>query len=560
MKKMTTLLAALCGLSLAAFAQTADTIYHGGPIVTVNDAQPSAEALAVKDGKILAVGKKDDVLKTKGEATRVVDLGGKTLLPGFVDGHCHFNGLGAQAIFANLLAAPDGTANTIEGLLAKLNEFAAGPDVKRTGWIVGMGYDDALLGRHPTAEDLDKVSTEVPVIAIHISAHFCVVNSVGLKKFGYDASSENPVGGVIRRKEGSKEPNGVLEELAAIPKFLPIIAPSTPEHADYFMKKGLELVKSYGYTTVQEGRAFTNVHQSLSAAAEKGMFDIDVVSYIDYTDVSPLESAWYSRKYKNNYRIGGVKITLDGSAPGRTAWITKPYLLPPDGQKAGYKGYPAIPKDIIVRRVFERAYENGWQVLCHANGDAAVDQMLNAVKPTHAKHGPGDRRHVLIHGVLMRAEQLDTCKELQLVPSLFPMHTFYWGDWYYKILGEDAAQKIAPMGSVLKTGMIGTSHSDAPVALPNLFQVMWATVNRVSRSGKIIGPDERVTPIEALKMITLWGAWQHFEEKTKGSLETGKLADMIIVSDNPITCDPMAINRIVVLETIKEGKTVYSRK
>jgi hypothetical protein len=489
-----------------------------------------------------------------------VDLGGKTLLPGFVDGHCHFNGLGAQAVFANLLAEPDGTANTMETLLAKRKEFAAGPDVKRAGWIVGMAYDDSLLGRHPTADDLDKVSTEVPVLAVHISAHFCVMNHAGLKKFGYDASSKDPVGGIIRRKAGSQEPNGVLEELAAIPKFLPIVSPSTPENAEYFLKKGGELVKSFGYTTVQEGRAFTSVHNVLAAAAAKGAFDVDIVSYIDYTDLSPMKSGWYSRDCKQHYRIAGVKITLDGSAPGRTAWVTEPYLLPPEGQKPGYKGYPAIPDAGVVRGVFDQAYADGWQVLAHANGDAAADQLMEAVRVAHKKYGPGDRRHVLIHCVLMRPDQLDTCKELQIVPSLFPMHTFYWGDWYRPIIGPEAAQRIAPMGSVLKKGMIGTSHSDAPVALPNLFQVMWATVNRVSRTGSVVGPAERVTPLEALKMITLWGAWQHFEEKTKGSLETGKLADLIIVSGNPITCDPMVINRIVVLETIKEGKTVYTRK
>jgi hypothetical protein len=139
------------------------------------------------------------------------------------------------------------------------------------------------------------------------------------------------------------------------------------------------------------------------------------------------------------------------------------------------------------------------------------------------------------------------------------MHTFYWGDWYDQIIGPGLAQQISPMRSVLDAGMIATSHTDAPVALPNLMQVMWATVNRTSRSGKVMGPDERLTPDEALKSITLWGAYQHFEETTKGSLEPGKLADMVILSDNPLTIDPMKINTIVVLETIKEGSTVYRR-
>lgn len=560
MKQSITLLITFYGLSLASLAQTADTIYRGGPIVTVNDAAPTAEALAVKDGKILAVGKEDDVMKTKSDSTKLVDLGGKTLAPGFVDGHSHFSSFGSQAVFANLLAPPDGTVESIEDVVTKLKEYATGPDVKRTGWIIGMGYDDALLGRHPDADDLDKVSTEVPVLAVHISGHFCTVNHIGLKKFGYDASSEDPSGGIIRRKPGGREPNGVLEELAAFPKFIPVITPSGAENTDYFMRKGIELAKSFGYTTAHEGRAFVNTHESLAAYASKGGFDIDVLAYMDYTDLTPMESNWYGPSYKDHYRIAGVKITLDGSPQGRTAWRTKPYLLPPDGQKQGYKGYPAIPKDIIVKRVFERAYENKWQVIAHANGDAAVDQLIQAVRPAHEKHGPGDRRHTLIHGQFVRMDQLDALKELQMIPSLFPMHTFYWGDWYDQIIGPELAQQISPLKSAIKKGMIVTSHTDAPVALPNLMQVMSATVNRTSRSGKVMGPDERLTPIEALKCITLWGAYQHFEEKTKGSLETGKLADMVILSDNPVTCEPSTIGKIVVLQTIKEGQTVYAAK
>jgi hypothetical protein len=212
-----------------------------------------------------------------------------------------------------------------------------------------------------------------------------------------------------------------------------------------------------------------------------------------------------------------------------------------------------------VAALVDEAYEKGWPVQIHANGDAAIDQMIEAVRRARRKHGPGDRRTALIHGQFLRKDQIPALVEAQIFPSLFPMHTFYWGDWYGRIIGSELAQQISPMRSVLNAGLIATSHSDAPVALPNLMQVMWATVNRVSRSGKVIGPDERLTPMEALKAITLWGAYQHFEEKTKGSLEPGKLADMVILSDNPITIDPMKINSIVALETIKEGKTVYRR-
>jgi len=537
----------------------ADTIYSGGDIVTVNDSQPVAEAVAVKDGRIVAVGAMQDVRQLQGESTRLIDLEGRTLVPGFVDGHAHLGGFGVQAVGANLLAAPDGQANSIDDLVAELQEFANGPDIGLTGWIFGMGYDDAVLAekRHPTRADLDRVSTDVPVMAIHISGHFISVNSVGLQKIGYSADTVDPEGGVIRRQPGSREPNGVLEELAALPSLFAILTPSNPDDQAYFMSRGLDIAKSFGYTTVQEGRASAPVHHALAATANRGGFDIDVVSYIDYAARQAINSEWHGRNYTDRYRIGGMKITLDGSPQGRTAWRTEPYLLPPDGQKAGYKGYPAIPDDEIVAGLFDEAYRNGWQVLTHANGDAAVDQLIRAITPAHNEYGPGDRRHVLIHGQFVRQDQLDSLKELQIMPSLFPMHTFYWGDWYEQIVGSVQAQRISPMKSAIKRGMVVTSHTDAPVALPNLMRVMSATVNRTSRSGKVMGPDERLSPEEALKTITLWGAYQHFEEDDKGSIEVGKLADLVILSDNPLTVDRMMIGEIRVLETIKEDKSVY---
>jgi predicted amidohydrolase YtcJ len=537
----------------------ADSIYVGGDIITVNDAQPTAEAVAVQGGKILALGTRSEIEAAhKGESTKVIDLAGRTLAPGFVDGHAHFLSFGSQAIGANLLAPPDGEVNAIDGLVAKLQEFAGGPDVERTGWIFGLGYDDALLGRHPTRDDLDKVSTDIPVIAVHISGHFSAMNSAGLAKIGYTAATGDPEGGIIRRRPDSQEPNGVLEELASIPVTITAINAQSAEDKDYFMRKGLELAKSFGYTTTTEGRAFAFQHADLVSAAERGLLDIDVMSYIDYTNRELLNSEWFGKSYKGRYRIAGEKITLDGSPQGRTAWRTLPYLIPPDGQNSGYLGYPAIPDDQVLIDLFDQAYQNSWPVHVHANGDAAIDQMIRTVAPAQAKFGPADRRTALIHGQFLRQDQIASLKELQIFPSLFPMHTFYWGDWYDQIIGPELAQQISPMRSVLNAGLLATSHTDAPVALPNLMQVMWATVNRVSRSGKVIGPDERITPMEALKAITLWGAYEHFEEATRGSIEPGKLADLVILSDNPLTIDPMLINKIRVLETIKEGEVVYT--
>jgi predicted amidohydrolase YtcJ len=538
----------------------ADLIITGGPIVTMEGDQPTtAEAIVVDEGRITFVGSKADALKQKAAGTVVKDLGGKTLLPGFIDGHAHAQQFGTQAVGANLLAPPDGTVNTIDDLVQRLKAFASGPDVVLTGWIFGIGYDDALLGRHPTREDLDKVSTTVPVMATHISGHFAAVNSLGMKLIGYDASTPNPEGGVIRREADGRTPNGVLEELAAMPHMVRFLTPTTQAGKDDFLKRGLELAKSFGYTTTNEGRMFGPMHDVMVDAAKRGLVDIDFIGWMDYTGRTALDTG-YSTSYTNHYRLGGLKITLDGSPQGRTAWRSTAYLIPPDGQKSGYKGYPAIPDTKQVEAYLDEAYTKGWPVKVHANGDAAMDQMFEALRPVVAKHGAKPGQVTLIHGQFIRPDQVKELKALGIFPSMFPMHTFYWGDWYKQIVGPEQAAQISPMRSILNTGLRATSHTDAPVALPNLMQVVWATVNRTSRSGEVIGPDERVTPYEAMKMVTLWGAEQFGEQATKGSIKEGKLADLVVLSDNPVTMDPMKINQVQVLETIKEGKTVWARE
>ncbi len=541
--------------------QTA-VMYHGGDILTMEGESPQyIEALVEQDGKIVFVGSKAEAVTAYPNAQNK-DLEGRTLVPGFIDGHAHFAGFGAQAVVANLLASPDGDVDDIDALIEELKDwYAANGTDKTNGWIVGLGFDDAVLAekRFPTKADLDKVSTDIPICIVHISGHFCAMNSKGLEVSNITAATPNPEGGIIRRVKGSQEPNGVLEELAAIPLFFPIISPSDPELVDYFLDKAQEMAASFGYTTAQEGRAMGN-HEQMAAFAEKGKFYLDVVSYVDYSAMPYFRTKWNSEDYQNRYRIGGIKLTLDGSPQGRTAWRTLPYLIPPEGMPANYKGYPAIPDDEKVIAIIDSAFANDWQLLTHANGDAAVDQLIRCMRPAIDKYGNEDRRNVLIHGQYVRMDQLDSLKEMDVIASLFPMHTFYWGDWHSQIIGEELGQQISPIRSALDKGLKVTSHTDAPVAFPNLMMILWTTVNRVSRSGKIIGPDERLTAYEALKSITIWGAYQHFEEDRKGTLTAGKLADLVILDQNPLKVEPMSLKDIQVLETIKEGQMIFKKE
>ncbi len=542
-------------------AETADAIYHDGNIITMNDIHPRAEAVAVKDGKILAIGTGNEILATRGEKTILIDLEGSTMLPGFFDAHGHVMGGGLQALSANLLAPPDGTVKDIaslqDGLRRWIDSNAAVVD--KIKLVVGFGYDNAQLAelRHPLRNDLDEVSKDVPIVLIHQSGHIVSVNSKALEIGEITALTANPAGGVIQREEDGKEPNGVLEETAAFPLLIKLLSRVGADGAKVFLKAGTELWARYGYTTAQDGRSMPNAVAAMKAAAAEGGFKIDVVSYPDVLLDRELIKREYSASYTNRFRVGGAKLTIDGSPQGFTAWRDRPYYKPVGNYPPGYLGYPAATAD-QVEEAIDWAFANNLQINTHSNGEAASDQLIAFIGAANAKFGQGDRRPVLVHGQFLREDQVDSLKALGIIPSLFPMHTFYWGDWHREhTVGPVLADNISPTGWCVKRGMKFTSHHDAPVAFPDSMRVLDATVNRRSRSGDIIGPAQRVDVMTALKAMTIWPAWQHFEEDTKGSIEIGKLADFVVLDQDPTAIDPENLNQINVIETIKEGMTVF---
>jgi predicted amidohydrolase YtcJ len=544
--------------------EAADTIYTGGALVTVNDAQPTAEALAVKGGRILAVGSTADVLAFTGAATTVVDLAGKTMLPGFIDSHGHVFNVGVQAVAANLLAPPDGRVTDVASLQTALREWAeqSPAAIASTGWIIGMGYDDSQLleQRHPTRDDLDAVSTVTPVVVVHQSGHLAAMNSKGLETVGYTAATVEPPGGTIRRRAGSQEPDGVVGGAAWWPVLFSKLARVGSEDNKALVRAGVRRYAEFGFTTAQEGRATTEAVATERTLAEQGELVMDLVAYPDIqAAATAIQGPFVSRAYTSHFRIGGAKLTLDGSPQGRTAWLTEPYLIPPAGKGKDYVGAPAMT-DAEANGFVDQAFTNGWQILVHCNGDAAADQFIRAVRLATAKHGPGDRRPVMIHAQTVREDQLDAMKELGIIPSFFGMHTYYWGDWHRDaVLGPARAARISPAASALKRGIPFTQHHDAPVALPSSIMVLFSQVNRVTRTGQVLGAEQRVSAMDAIKSLTINGAYQYFEEKQKGSLEVGKLADLVILDRNPLTVAPLAIKDITVLETIKEGRTIYKR-
>ena len=384
-----------------------------------------------------------------------------------------------------------------------------------------------------------------------------MANSKALEIAGVTADTPDPKGGVFRRIDGSKKPNGVCEEYAFFYVLSKLTARFDNDINDTLVKEGTKLLASFGYTTGQEGRAIGPGLEAMRRVANKGELSIDLVAYPDILEVKQIEP---SKTYKNRFRVGGAKLTIDGSPQGKTAWLSEPYFVTPPGQPDDYRGYTAIDEK-TTREAVAKAFKNGWQLLCHANGDAAIQAYIDAVREARQRYPGANNRPVLIHGQTLRKDQVGPLKELEIFPSLFPMHTFYWGDWHREsVLGPVRAENISPTGWVLAEGMMFGSHHDAPVALPDSMRVLSATVTRRSRSGDILGPTHRVSVMDGLKAMTLWTAWQHFEEEQKGSIEVGKVADFAILSDNPLEVDPSLLDDLKVLETIKSDKTIYKRK
>jgi predicted amidohydrolase YtcJ len=295
----------------------------------------------------------------------------------------------------------------------------------------------------------------------------------------------------------------------------------------------------------------------LRAVADEGGLPVDVAVYVDVLVDRDYIKANVSDSYENHLRVAGAKLTIDGSPQGFTALRDRPYYDPVGDYPPGYKGYPAATMEQVVDAV-DWAFANDIQILTHANGEGASDMLIAAIAAGETKHGMADRRPVLIHGQFLREDEVDAVKRLDIFPSLFPMHTFYWGDWHRDhTVGPALADNISPTGWVRQRGMMFGTHHDAPVAFPDSMRVLDATVTRRSRSGDIIGPTQRVDVMTALKAMTIWPAWQHFEEDDKGWIEVGKLADFVILSADPTAIDPETLDSIQVLETVKEGEVIY---
>jgi predicted amidohydrolase YtcJ len=540
--------------------ETADAVYVGTHILTFDPALPQAHSLALRGDTIVCVDAGDACRAYTGPTTRLVELGERALLPGFIDAHGHVVMLAQYVDHANLSAPPVGPVASIAALQDTLRAHIAAKSPAAGAWILGWGYDDSLLAeqRHPTRDDLDAVSRELPIAIIHVSGHLAVVNSAALAAAGVTAETPDPPGGHFRRREGGNEPNGVMEEAAlfAVLGKTPIVEPTTTAQ----LRRALAVYASFGFTTVQDGASGPADIAALERLARDGAgAPLDVVYFPSIRDVTQPIPTVPLHEYRGGVAWGGVKLLLDGSPQGKTAYLTKPYLVPPPGQKPDYRGYPIFPQS-FVDAALARFLPAGIPVLAHANGDAAEDMLIEAVARAVALAPGADHRTVMIHAQTLREDQLDRMRALHMIPSFFSAHPFYWGDWHRdSVLGAERAARISPTRSALDRGIPFTIHNDAPVVPPDSIRLLWSTVNRQTRSGKTLGAEQRIGTEDALRALTVNGAHQYFEEAKKGSLTVGKRADLVVLSEDPLALAPERLLELRVMETVARGRVVFER-
>ncbi len=548
-----------------------EKLYYNGTVLTLDKDGVVEESIYIKDGKVVEVGKSEDLLKKFGNGSvEKIDLQGKTISPGFIDIHSHFMNALRISDWANVSAPPVGKAENIDGILEILKEHKSNKNINDGDWIIGYGYDENYLDRNLTKFDLDKEFPNNPVLILHVSNHGAVLNSLALDHFNISKDTPTPKGGVISRVAGTNEPEGLLMETAFLEVFAKLPQPSEEELIEK-LDVAQQTYAKEGYTTIQEGATHADELKLLKKGADDNKLYIDVVSLPIVTEIPTLINGYLANphdknldvekinekfdKYYNNLKIGGIKLAVDGSPQVKTASFKEELKTSGPNGEQHWKGESLLDQETL-NKVYKKLVDNNIKVFTHANGDNGIDMVIEAVKFAGGKKGDG-RRDIVIHSQIMHPYQLDEYVELGLSPSFFTNHVYFWGDVHIENLGEELAAGISPMNSANKKGLVTTNHTDFSITPLNPFMTMWTATNRITKKGTLLGEDERVENLDALKAITTNAAWQLGEEDSKGTLEPGKVADLVILSENPLDIPKEKLLDLKVIETIKNGKTVY---
>ena len=516
-------------------------------IVTMNPDKPSADAMAVSDGRIVAIGSEAEVRSAIGDYTKFYDLDGQTVVPGFIETHDHMY-LASAAV--EITDVTPFTTPTLAEALEKIRHTQPSAD----GWIVAFGADQGLYRekRGPTRDLLDELYPSTPVMVFHLSGHGGFANSAALRLAGVDETTPDPEGGYYEKDADGK----LTGYLSGQPALFTVRAYPNPTPNTAII--AAEERASKGVTTSSEFAIMNSfILDGLQEATSDPNFPVRIVGGLFSTAPGFEELAPRLRHYENALlKIPFIKTWTDGSIQGGTGHLSQGYYDKTMGGDGAQGSQEFFNKQIL------RMYELGYWPAIHANGDGAVDTALNALQYARERIGEeayNASRPQIIHAQYTRPDQIPRMAELHANPTFFTTHVYYYGDLHYeKTLGPERAQRLSAMADAFRAGLHATMHNDPPVTPIDPLLNMWIAVKRVSDTGRVLGADQAITPEQALMAYTTGAAYQFGMEKEVGSLEVGKLADFVVLDRNPLKVDPDAIRTIHVKATVCGGRVTFA--
>lgn len=520
-------------------------IFYGGNILTMDKAA-CAEAVAVENGRIIAVGSRQELVNAA-DYDEKIDLQGSTLMPAFIDAHSHFTQVANSFLQVSL-----DEAVSFDEITRRIRSYTQENQVKPGEWIVARDYDQNIMpaGKYLTLSQLDSIVQDNPLVVHHKSGHMGLFNSAALEILDVTVDTVPPQGGLIGKENGNL--TGYMEENAFFEYLKKIPMPGMDKLEEAFVKAQNKYAAN-GITTIQEGMLVNEMLPLYKMLLAKNILKLDLAAYsgIDSIDEVEKQFSEHMNGYYSHLRIGGLKIFLDGSPQGRTAWMRESY------QGADYCGYGTMT-DEEVCLAFEMAAKRHMQLIAHCNGDAASAQFLRCLECMENEYPElAKLRPVIIHGQLIGRDQLKKVSELGAMVSFFVAHVYHWGDTHIRNFGMERTSAISPAASALQNSVRFTFHQDAPVIQPDMTETIWCAVNRITRDGVLLGGEERISVMDALRAVTVNAAYQYGEEDSKGTITPGKLADLVILDKNPLELPKEEINQIKVLRTYKSGERVY---
>lgn len=537
----------LAGLGAFAFAPLsrldADLILYNGNVFTVSDKLARAQAIAISGGRFLAVGSNDEISTLATPLTRKVDLGWKTVLPGFNDAHSHPCGSGVEHL---RMVACD--KDSIEAIQSALRE--RGQNTPAGQWVLGFLYDDGKTPRPIHRSDLDAAVPDHPVMIRHRGGHTVFVNSLALRTAGVTDNTPDPPGGRFEH-DSSGHLTGFVAD-AATDAFGRLIAEKA-SHDDY--RKGAALIsKMYaakGITSVCDADGSPDELQGYQDARDAGELRFRVYCHIGSHFVDRYIAAGIHTGLGDEFvRIGAVKQYADGSISERTAWLSQPYIGIPN-----YSGLQTSTREQLLDTA-RKVHAAGWQLATHANGDLAIDRILSVYEQVQQEMPRRDPRFRIEHCTLLNDSLIQRMRALSVIPVPFSCYVYFHGDVMH-FYGEPRTHNMFPMRTFLDAGLRPPDSSDYTASPFDPMMWMQSEVTRTDYKGNVWGANQRITVEEAIRCGTVNGAYASFEENEKGSIEPGKLADLVVLGQDPFKTDPSSLLKIPVERTLLAGKWSY---